>query len=168
MAPMTSSISSLFERFDNRNLYVLKPFHDRTIPRIGGTLYAIEASNLRKTYPGGVRALDGVSFAVEAGSIFGLLGPNGAGKSTAVKILTTLSRADSGEARVAGLDVVRDAGRVRRAIGVVGQKPGLDPEATGRENLEMQAELYGVYGPARRRRVDELLERVGLAEAAGR
>ena len=129
---------------------------------------AIAASNLRKTYNGGVRALDGVSFDVEAGTIFGLLGPNGAGKSTTVKILTTLSRADEGEARVAGLDVVRDADRVRRSIGVVGQKPGLDPDATGRENLEMQAEIYGVYGAARRVRVGQLLDRVGLAQAAGR
>jgi ABC-2 type transport system ATP-binding protein len=129
---------------------------------------AIEASNLRKTYRGGVRALDGLSLEVEAGTIFGLLGPNGAGKSTTVKILTTLSRADSGEARVAGLDVVRDAALVRRSIGVVGQRPGLDPEATGRENLEMQAEIYGMRGAARRERVDELLDRVGLAEAGGR
>jgi ABC-2 type transport system ATP-binding protein len=129
---------------------------------------AIEASDLRKTYKGGIRALDGLSLEVEAGSIFGLLGPNGAGKSTAVKILTTLTRADSGEARVAGLDVVRDAEQVRRSIGVVGQKPGLDPDATGRENLEMQAELYGVHGAARRERVDELLERLGLAEASRR
>jgi ABC-2 type transport system ATP-binding protein len=129
---------------------------------------AIEASNLRKTYKGGVAALDGVSFEVEAGTIFGLLGPNGAGKSTTVKILTTLSRADSGEARVAGLDVVRDAERVRRSIGVVGQKAGLDPEATGRENLEKQAELYGIRGSARRERVEELIERLGLTEAGGR
>jgi ABC-2 type transport system ATP-binding protein len=129
---------------------------------------AIEASNLGKTYPGGVRALDGLSFAVEAGTIFGLLGPNGAGKSTTVKILTTLSRPDSGEARVAGLDVVRNAEQVRRSIGVVGQKHGLDPEATGRENLEMQAEIYGLTGSARRERVEQLLERFGLAEAAAR
>ena len=129
---------------------------------------AIEASSLSKTYKGGVRALDGLSFTVEAGTIFGLLGPNGAGKSTAVKILTTLSRADSGEARVAGLDVVRDAERVRRSIGVVAQKPGLDPDATGRENLDLQAELYGLVGTARRARVDQLLERLGLAAAAGR
>src|SRR5919201_3493320 len=129
---------------------------------------AIEAQGLVKTYPKDVRALDGLGFEVEAGTIFGLLGPNGAGKSTTVKILTTLSRADSGEARVAGLDVVREAERVRRSIGVVGQKPGLDPEATGRENLEMQAELYGVYGAERRSRVTELLERLGLSDAGGR
>ena len=113
-------------------------------------------------------ALDGLSFAVDAGMIFGLLGPNGAGKSTTVKILTTLSRADSGAARVAGLDVVRDAERVRRSIGVVGQRPGLDPDATGRENLEMQAEIYGLVGGARRERVEQLLDRLGLADAAGR
>jgi ABC-2 type transport system ATP-binding protein len=129
---------------------------------------AIEASQLAKTYRGGVRALDGLSFTVEAGTVFGLLGPNGAGKSTTVKILTTLSRPDGGEARVAGYDVLRDAEVVRRSIGVVGQRPGLDPEATGRENLEMQAELYGLRGAARRRRVEELLERLGLAEAGGR
>src|SRR5437667_7582909 len=109
---------------------------------------AIEARGLVKTYPKGVRALGGIDLDVEAGTIFGLLGPNGAGKSTTVKILTTLTRADSGEARVAGFDVVRNADRVRRAIGVVGQKPGLDPEASGRENLEMQAEIYGIHGAA--------------------
>jgi ABC-2 type transport system ATP-binding protein len=129
---------------------------------------AIEASQLAKTYPGGVRALDGLSFTVEAGTVFGLLGPNGAGKSTTVKILTTLSRPDGGEARVAGHDVLRDAEGVRRSIGVVGQRAGLDPEATGRENLEMQAELYGLRGAARRRRVEELLGHLGLAEAGGR
>jgi ABC-2 type transport system ATP-binding protein len=140
----------------------------KTIAGIGGEVNAIEASNLRKTYKGGVVALDGLSLTVEAGTIFGLLGPNGAGKSTTVRILTTLSRPDSGEARVAGLDVVRDAERVRRSIGVVGQKHGLDPEATGRENLEMQAEIYGLAGSARRARVERLLERFGLADAAGR
>jgi ABC-2 type transport system ATP-binding protein len=85
-----------------------------------------------------------------------------------VKILTTLSRADAGEALVAGLDVVRDAERVRRSIGVVGQKPGLDPAATGRENLEMQAEFYGLAGAERRRRVNQVLARLGLSDAGGR
>src|SRR6266542_3047510 len=168
MAAMTSWISSLFECFDKRSTSVLEMFYARTIARIGGEVKALEASNLRKTYPGGVRALDGLGFAVEAGTIFGLLGPNGAGKSTTVKILTTLSRPDSGEARVAGLDVVRNPERVRRSIGVVGQKHGLDPESSGRENLEMQAEIYGLTGSARRERVEQLLERFGLAEAAGR
>src|SRR6478672_4863710 len=94
--------------------------------------YAIEARDLRKTYPGDVRALDGLDFVVEPGTVFGLLGPNGAGKSTTVKILTTLTLADAGTATVAGHDVVRDPDAVRRAIGVVAQKAGVDREATGR------------------------------------
>jgi ABC-2 type transport system ATP-binding protein len=129
---------------------------------------AIEAVNLVKTYPKNVRALDGVTFSVREGTVFGLLGPNGAGKSTTVKILTTLTAPDEGRARVAGLDVLREPIAVRRAIGVVGQKLGVDPEATGRENLVLQGDLYGMprrdVGP----RADELLERFGLAEAAGR
>ncbi len=129
---------------------------------------AIEAEGLIKTYPGGVRALDGVSFRVPAGTIFGLLGPNGAGKSTTVKILTTLSRADAGSARVAGIDVVRDPAAVRRAIGVVGQKNAVDGEATGRENLLLQGRLYGLRGAALSARVDDLLERFRLADAADR
>jgi ABC-2 type transport system ATP-binding protein len=147
---------------------MLERFDHRIVPEREGNVNAIEASQLTKTYKGGVRALDRLSLEVEAGTIFGLLGPNGAGKSTTVKILTTLSRADSGEARVAGLDVVRQADRVRQSIGVVGQRPGLDPDATGRENLEMQAEIYGIRGAARRERVEQLLERLGLAEAGGR
>jgi ABC-2 type transport system ATP-binding protein len=132
------------------------------------TTAAIATRDLVKTYGDGVRALDGLSFSVPVGTIFGLLGPNGAGKSTTVKILTTLTRADSGEARTAGFDVVRDAASVRRAIGVVGQKPGFDAEATGRENLEMQAVIYGLTGAARRGRARELLQRLGLTDAADR
>jgi ABC-2 type transport system ATP-binding protein len=128
---------------------------------------AIEATSLVKTY-GDVRALDGLDLAVRAGTVFGLLGPNGAGKSTTVKILTTLSRPDSGGARVAGIDVLADPVRVRRAIGVVGQKHGADREATGRENLVLQGELYGMTGSALKRRVTESLERFGLADAADR
>src|SRR5213593_1898224 len=168
MAAMNSRISSSRKSFDKRITSVLERSHHQTIARWEDAVKAIEASNLRKTYKGGVRALEGLSFAVEAGTIFGLLGPNGAGKSTTVRILTTLSRADSGEARVAGIDVVRDAEKVRRSIGVVGQKHGLDPEATGRENLEMQAEIYGLTGSARRERVEQLLERFGLDDAGGR
>jgi ABC-2 type transport system ATP-binding protein len=129
---------------------------------------AIEADDLVKNYPPDVRALDGVSLAVPTGTIFGLLGPNGAGKSTTVRVLTTLTRPDSGSARVAGLDVLADPVRVRHAIGVVGQKHGIDPEATGRENLLLQAELYGIAGRAARRRADESLARFGLADAADR
>jgi len=129
---------------------------------------AIEARGLVKTYRGNVRALDGVSLAAAAGTVFGLLGPNGAGKSTAVKILTTLSHPDSGEARVAGYDVVKQASKVRLAIGAVAQKSGLDPQATGRENLVLQGRVYGMRGGALRARAQELLDRFGLVEAADR
>ncbi len=129
---------------------------------------AIEARDLVKTYPGDVKALSRMDISVAAGTVFGLLGPNGAGKSTTVKILTTLARPDSGTARVAGHDVLRHPDRVRRAIGVVAQKSGADPVATGRENLLLQGRLYGLRGAALTRRADELLERFDLADAAGR
>jgi ABC-2 type transport system ATP-binding protein len=129
---------------------------------------ALEARDLVKTYPGGVRALDGVSFAVDTGTIFGLLGPNGAGKTTTVKILTTLSRPDSGQALVAGYDVLRDPQLVRQAIGVVAQRSGVDGEATARENLTLQARIYGLRGDELRERVSELLEHFGLADTADR
>ena len=91
---------------------------------------AIQARDLTKTYKD-VRALDGLSFSVEAGTVFGLLGPNGAGKSTTVKILTTLTRPDSGQASVAGVEVLASPDRVRRAIGLVAQRSGVDLEGTG-------------------------------------
>jgi ABC-type Na+ transport system ATPase subunit NatA len=100
--------------------------------------------------------------------VLGLLGPNGAGKSTTVKILTTLSLPDSGSARVAGVDVLAEPDRVRRSIGLVGQRSGVDLEATGRENLTLQGQVYGLRGTELRSRVGELLERFGLAEAADR
>ena len=129
---------------------------------------SIEASGLVKTYPGDVRALDGLDLDVRTGTVFGLLGPNGAGKSTTVRILTTLSRPDAGSARVAGIDVLAEPVRVRHAIGVVGQKHGVDPDATGRENLVIQGEFYALHGAPLRARVGELLERFGLADAADR
>ncbi len=129
---------------------------------------AIQATGLRKAYPPDVQALDGLDLAVEEGTIFGLLGPNGAGKSTTVRVLTTLTRPDAGRARVAGIDVLADPRRVRHAIGVVGQKHGADPEATGRENLVLHGEFYGLTGRDLRRRTGESLERFGLADAADR
>ena len=129
---------------------------------------AIEAEGLVKEYPGDVRALDGLSFAVEEGTVFGLLGPNGAGKSTAVRILTTLARADEGSARVAGHDVRADAAKVRSTIGVVAQRGGADREATARENLRLSGRLHGLRGPELERRIDELLDRFGLGDAAER
>ena len=129
---------------------------------------AIEVEDLRKTYRNGVEALRGVSFAVEEGEIFGLLGPNGAGKSTAVRILCTLSAPTSGRARVAGVDVLENPDEVRRRIGYVAQESSVDIQATGRENLALQGHLQDLSGPALRGRVDELLERFDLADAADR
>ncbi|MCK9894263.1 ATP-binding cassette domain-containing protein [Frankia sp. AgB32] len=139
----------------------------------GSAAPAVEAHELVKTYPGRrgappVRALSGAGFTVPAGTVFGLLGPNGAGKSTTVRILTTLTSPDGGRASVAGYDVRRQAGRVRRAIGVVTQKSGVDPEATGRENLVLQAYLHGLTGRAARSRVSELLDQFDLAAPADR
>ncbi|HEY4226756.1 MAG TPA: ATP-binding cassette domain-containing protein [Candidatus Limnocylindrales bacterium] len=129
---------------------------------------AIEAHDLVKTYPGGIRALDGVSLDVAAGTVFALLGPNGAGKSTTVRILTTLSQPDSGTATVAGCDVIREPARVRRSIGVVGQKGAVDRAATGRENLVLQGRVFGMSRHDLGPRVAELLDQLGLADAADR
>lgn len=129
---------------------------------------AIEAEGLTKEYPGDVKALDGLSISVEEGTVFGLLGPNGAGKSTAVKILTTLAHPDTGNATVADFDVLREPARVREMIGVVSQAGGLDRQATGRENLRLQGQVFGMGGAPLERRVDELLEQFGLTEAGDR
>jgi ABC-2 type transport system ATP-binding protein len=129
---------------------------------------AIVAEGLEKTYPKGVRALAGVSFRVREGEVFGLLGPNGAGKSTTVRVLATLTRPDSGSARVAGADVLREPERVRRAIGYVAQQSGHDRDATGRENLLLQGRVHGLRGEELASRVDELLARLGLADAGDR
>src|SRR5262245_15108912 len=135
---------------------------------MGDDTQAIEARDLVKTYPGDVRALDGISLSVGKGTIFGLLGPNGAGKSTTVKVLTTLSRPDTGSAIVAGHDVLRNPDRVRRSIGVVGQKAAVDPSATGRENLQLQGRIHGLGGRRLRARIGELLDEFGIADAADR
>ena len=134
---------------------------------------ALAAVDLVKTYPGSrgtapVRALDGLTVEIAAGTVFALLGPNGAGKSTTVKILSTLSRPDSGHATVAGVDVARDPGRVRRAIGLIGQKASSDPMATGLENLELAGRIHGMSRAATRARAKELLDRFAIADAADR
>jgi ABC-2 type transport system ATP-binding protein len=129
--------------------------------------YAITARGLRKRY-GDVVALDGLDLDVEQGSVMGLLGPNGAGKTTTVRILTTLLTADAGEARVAGLDVVRDAKALRRQIGVSGQYAAVDEHLTGFENLDMVGRLYHLGAAASRARARELLERFDLVDAADR
>jgi ABC-2 type transport system ATP-binding protein len=128
---------------------------------------AIHAAGLVKTF-GDVRAVDGVDLDVPEGSVLGLLGPNGAGKTTMVRLLTTLLRPDAGTATVAGHDVVRDPDSVRLAIGLSGQFAAVDDRLTGRENLRMIGELYGLRSRSARRRADELLDRFDLAGAADR
>jgi ABC-2 type transport system ATP-binding protein len=128
---------------------------------------AILAEGLHKRF-GDTRALAGLDLSVGAGEVLGLLGPNGAGKTTAVRILSTLLAPDAGRARVAGLDVVRDAAAVRARIGLTGQYTAVDQHLTGRENLEMFGRLYHLPRATARRRADELLERFGLTDAATR
>jgi ABC-2 type transport system ATP-binding protein len=128
---------------------------------------AIEAEGLRKSY-GEVVALDGVDLRVPAGTVLGLLGPNGAGKTTAVRILTTLLPLDGGSARVAGLDVARQAPQLRSRIGLAGQYAAVDENLTGAENLEMVGRLYHLPKGEPRIRAAELLERFDLDEAADR
>ncbi|MBO3750073.1 ATP-binding cassette domain-containing protein [Streptosporangiaceae bacterium NEAU-GS5] len=122
---------------------------------------------LRKRYAA-QQALDGIDLDVPAGTVCGLLGPNGAGKTTAIRILATLLRPDEGRAEVAGLDVVRDAARLRFRIGLAGQHAAVDELLTGRRNLELFGRLYHLPRAAARSRADELLERFGLAEAGRR
>ncbi len=135
-------------------------------------MHSIEAHGLVKTYPAAgktrIKALDGLTLAVPSGTIFALVGPNGAGKTTAVKILTTLAVADAGMATVEGIDVAAAPAAARRVIGVVGQRSGADPMATGRENLILQGHLYGLQAKAARQRAAELLERFQLSAAATR
>lgn len=128
---------------------------------------AILAEGLEKSY-GKTRALGGLDLRAKEGTILGLLGPNGAGKTTAVRILTTLLRPDAGRAEVAGLDVVRQAARLRSRIGLTGQYAAVDEYLTGRENLEMFGRLYHLPKAQARRRADELLERFDLVDAASR
>jgi ABC-2 type transport system ATP-binding protein len=128
---------------------------------------AIVVEGLEKSY-GPVRALCGVDFTARTGSVLGLLGPNGAGKTTAVRILATLLEPDAGSARVAGLDVARDAAKLRARIGLAGQYAAVDENLTGFENLEMVGELYHMGRARARARADELLERFELSDAAKR
>jgi len=125
----------------------------------------VDLVGLVKRY-GAVTAVDGLDLTVPHGVFYGLLGPNGAGKTTTLHVLATLVRPDAGRARVAGHDVVRERARVRGSIGIVFQEPSLDRELSAREHLDLQARLYHL--PERRRRVEEALERMGLAGEADR
>ncbi|HEY2535702.1 MAG TPA: ATP-binding cassette domain-containing protein [Solirubrobacteraceae bacterium] len=129
---------------------------------------AIVASDLRRTFKGGVEAVRGIDLEVQQGEIFGFLGPNGAGKTTTVRMLCTLLPPTAGSARVDELDVLADPAAVRRRIGVALQEIGLDPLQTGRELLELQCGLYGILGARAQARAQELLELVGLTDAAQR
>ena len=132
------------------------------------TASAIEALGLRRTFKGGVEAVRDIDLSIGAGEVFGFLGPNGAGKTTTVRMLCTLLPPTAGSARVAGVDVVAGAAEVRRRIGVALQEVGLDPVQTGRELLELQCGLYGITSERGRARAEELIELVGLADAADR
>ncbi len=127
----------------------------------------IEVQNLQRTFKD-LTAVDGISFAIEPGEIFGFLGPNGAGKSTTVLMLTTLLPPSGGRASVAGFDVATEGPDVRRHIGAALQEAALDPLLTGREHLRLQASLQGLAKQTRDSRTVELLERVGLTDAADR
>ena len=129
---------------------------------------AIQARGLERTFSGDVRAVAGVDLDVAEGEIYAFLGPNGAGKTTTVRILTTLLRPTGGSARVAGFDVVAEAGEVRRAIGVALQEAALDPLMTGRELIRLQATLHGLPREEGRRKAESLLQRVDLVDAADR
>jgi ABC-2 type transport system ATP-binding protein len=128
-------------------------------------MHAIEAKSLTKTYPGGVQAVKGIDFQVDAGEVFGLLGPNGAGKSTTVGMLTTTILPTGGQALVGGYDVVKRPLQARRVSSVVFQEPVVDRALTGRANLELHARLWGTGS---QRRIGELTEQLGLTELVDR
>jgi ABC-2 type transport system ATP-binding protein len=128
----------------------------------------IEVRDLVKVYGADTRALDGITFSVAPGEVFGFLGPNGAGKTTTIRILATLMLATEGSARVAGFDVSGDPHEVRKRLGVAMQTPTLDAFSTGRETLELAGRLHRMAGPEVRRRAGELLELMGLEAVAGK
>jgi ABC-2 type transport system ATP-binding protein len=128
---------------------------------------AIEASGLEKSF-GETRAVDGVDLAVRRGSVYGMLGPNGAGKTTTIRMLATLIRPDSGDARVLGHDVLREADEVRQMVSLTGQLASVDEDLTGRENLILIGRLLGYKRAEAKQRAADLLDAFGLAEAAGR
>ncbi|WP_205697093.1 ATP-binding cassette domain-containing protein [Conexibacter sp. SYSU D00693] len=129
--------------------------------------HGIDVDDLQRSFKA-VRAVDGISFSIAPGEVFGFLGPNGAGKSTTVHMLTTLLPPSGGRATVGGFDVAKQGAEVRKVIGAALQEAALDPLLTGREHLRLQTALQGLPKGDRKRRAEELLDRVGLAEAADR
>lgn len=129
------------------------------------SMLAIEVKNLTKEF-NDLKAVDGISFQVQEGEIFGLLGPNGAGKTTTIKMLTTLLKPTGGEARVWGYDVLREKDKVRNSVGIVFQEPALDNRLTGYENLDFHARLYGLTKEIREKRIKEVLNLVELRDKA--
>src|SRR5215471_1421318 len=125
----------------------------------------IEVESLYHRYDDRV-ALQGISFNVKAGTIFGLLGPNGGGKTTTFKILSTLLKPTSGIARICGIDVSKDSGQVRNLIGVVFQSPAVDVKLTVKENLQHQGHLYGLKGAALSQRITDVMQRLGISDRA--
>lgn len=129
--------------------------------------YSFEIKNVHKLY-GKVKALNGVSLKAEEESIFGMLGPNGAGKTTIVKVLSTLITPDKGWAKVHGIDVVQDPTAVRTNIGLAGQFAAVDDFLTGRENIVMVGQLYGLSKDESKKRAETILEKLSLTDAADR
>jgi ABC-2 type transport system ATP-binding protein len=138
------------------------------IPAPAATEPVVDVADLRKTYPGGVEAVKGVSFAVAAGEVFGLLGPNGAGKSTTIGMLTTTIAPTGGGARLAGFDVAKQPLQARGVSSVVFQEPVVDRSLSGIENLQLHARLWGVNAIRAERRIGELVDALGLSELIDR
>lgn len=128
----------------------------------------VEVKGLTKVFDPNIRAVDGISFHLERGEVFGFLGPNGAGKSTTIKILTTLLRKSAGDAKIDGIDVQENPGEVRRIIGYASQEVGVDDDLTGRENLRLQCRFYHIPSGEIDARVEHILKTVDLVEAADR
>jgi ABC-2 type transport system ATP-binding protein len=134
--------------------------------KVAPSALAIEALHLSKKYPGGTTAAEDISFQVNGGEVFGLVGPNGAGKTTTLRILITVLEPSGGTARVLGMDVVKDATKVRQAIGYVPQERAIDRFLTGREHLQLLASLYHLPKGEAAGRIQEVLELVGLEHKA--
>ena len=141
----------------------------KATPGVKGRAEAILlVKDLKKTFPPDVRAVDGISFHVKRGEIFGFLGPNGAGKSTTIKIITTLIVKNAGAVSVDGLDLDKQPARIREVIGYAAQDVGVDDDLTGRENLRLQARFYHIPRSEAEERVDLIIKTVGLADASDR